>query len=67
MGLLVESYNFFLSVCAGLDTYELHSQNSWVLRSYALMLLLKLVNDWTEVVDALRRFHSRTVDGKKEL
>ena len=31
------------------------------------MLLLKLVNDWAEVVDALRRFHSGIVDGKKKI
>ena len=30
-----------------------------------LYAFLKLDNDWTEVVDALRRFHSRTVDDKK--
>ena len=35
-----------------------------------MFFFLKLDNDWTDVVDvvdALRRFHSRTVDGKKEL
>ena len=31
------------------------------------MLLLKVVNDWAEVVDALRRFHSGIVDGKKKI